>query len=753
MNAPAPFLARARHLGDVLRILAIVAGVVFSVTMARAQVAASWNAVGPPGGTITALRANPVVAGAVYAGTAENGIFYSTDAGRTWSAANSGLAPSSDTGRQQLFAVFALASDGQYLYAATGSGLYYTAAAGAPSWLPLAGPTNGPQLTMLAYDIVTQRLFAASNVPDGAAPRVFSKSLAPPAVPTAPNWLTSTLPDSTLGAVVSGLAVVPPPGPGTSGGLLVSVGNTVQAATLLTSAPDLVWNNADPNGTLAAGSVNAVAWSADFSQAYACSSSIPFSSGNPLDAQPLWLPLPVAGAGAEPFTCTGFVSIPFSAAGTPPQLLLGTDQGAFVSSNGTSFDATGRMPTSPAANDFAVVTSGNNGTELLVAGGFGVGATPLSALAPAAAWSARNGPASVAAGGANARLNNTSTWDTAVLGSTLFASVSTNHYRDVLASNDGGATWASTGIASVLGALETPTRLLADATAGVLYVASSQGLLAYTPSGSRWTTVGAASIASVSALSLGSTHVFVGTDAGLFAVPRGTSPGTAVPVAAGLASLSVKALLVSGGNVYVGTLDQNSGDHAVSTASEASAAAGMAVWSAFGTSPVGSRITSLLLIDGTLLAGTNGGLLRYATAGSPWVSANVSTDPAAQVSDAFNVVNSLYTDGVTLFVGTGSNGVFVAPYGTAFLWTPLSGSGDTALPSLEVRSLRADGTTLYASTRAGVATLAGLAGTPTPPPTPAPVPGGSSSGGGAFSPLFAVLLMLAVLLLRRRRRA
>ena len=161
----------------------------------------------------------------------------------------------------------------------------------------------------------------------------------------------------------------------------------------------------------------------------------------------------------------------------------------------------------------------------------------------------------------------------------------------------------------------------------------------------------------------------------------------------------------------------------------------------------------LLLIDGTLLAGTNGGLLRYATAGSPWVSANVSSDPAAQVSDAFNVVNSLYTDGVTLFVGTGNNGMFVAPYGTAFLWTPFSGSGDTALPSLEVRSLRADGTTLYASTRAGVATLAGLAGTPTPPPAPTPDPGGSSSGGGAFSSLFAVLLMLAVLLLRRRREA
>lgn len=751
MKLPAPYAALAGHFGGLMRALVMAAAASIAVTAAHAQVSAIWSAVGPPGGTTTAVRANPVVAGAVYAGTAENGIFYSTDAGLTWAAASSGLAPSNDTGRQQLYAVFALASDGQYMYAATGSGLYYSAADGAPQWLPLAGPANAPRLTMLAFDAGTQRLFAASDVTDGVtAPRIYSKTLAPPAAPTVPAWVSSALPDSTIGAVVNGLAVVAQPGPGASGGLLVAVGNTVQAASLLTAAPDLVWSNADPAATLSAGSVNAVAWSADFSQAYACSGSTPFSSGNPLDAQPLWLPLTMVGAGADPFSCTAFVSIPIAAGGAP-NLLLGTDQGAFTSSDGLRFDALGGMAISPAANDFALVTSTGGATEVLVAGGFGVGATPLSSLAPAATWSARSGPASVAAGGANARLNNVSTWDTAVIGSTLFATVSTNHYRDVLASADGGATWTSTGISAVLSPLDTPTQLLADAANGVLYVASSQGLHAYTPSGSRWVTVGATAIGAVSALSLGSTHVFVGTDAGLFAVARGTAPGSAVPVAAGLTSLSVKALLVAGGNVYVAALDPNSGDHAVSTASESSVAAGTAVWAAFGTSPVGSRVTAMLLIDNTLLVATNGGLLRYATAGAPWVSANVSADPTAQVSDAFNVANSLFTDGVTIFAATGNNGVFIAPYGTSFLWTPFSGNGDTALPSLEVRSLRGSGTTLYASTRAGVATLPGLAGTPTPPPGPTPDPGGSSSGGGAFSPVFAALLLLAVGLLRRRR--
>ena len=139
MKLPAPYAALAGRFGGLMRALVMASAASIAVTAAHAQVSAIWSAVGPPGGTTTAVRANPVVAGAVYAGTAENGIFYSTDAGLTWAAASSGLAPSNDTGRQQLYAVFALASDGQYMYAATGSGLYYSAADAAPQWLPLAG--------------------------------------------------------------------------------------------------------------------------------------------------------------------------------------------------------------------------------------------------------------------------------------------------------------------------------------------------------------------------------------------------------------------------------------------------------------------------------------------------------------------------------------------------------------------------------------------------------------------------------------
>lgn len=732
-----------------------VAGALAGLTV-HAQGVVSWNSVGPPGGTTTAVRASPLTAGAVYAGTGENGIFYSTDSGRHWFSANTGLVPTSDTGRQQLLSVSALASDGQYMYAATGTGLYYSAASGSPQWLPLPGPTNAPLLTMLSFDPATRRLFAASDATDGVnAPRIFSKTLALSADPAAAAWNSSALPDATIGAVVNGLAIIPAMG-GLPGALLVAVGNGMQAASILGTTVDLNWVDADPAATLATGSVRAVSYSTDFSQAYACSGSIPFASGNPLDPLSPWLPLNLVGAGSDPFNCTGFYSIPFAATGLPPSIVLGTDQGAFASSDGVQFAATGRMAVSPAANDFALVTATGASPELLVAGGFGVGALAPADLAANAAWSDRSGPASVAAGGSNARLNNAAATDVAVLGGLLFASVSTNHYRDVLASADGGATWSTTGISAVLNPFDEPSRLVADAANGVLYVGTTQGLLAYSPAASRWSAVGAATIGSVSSLALGAHHVYAGTDAGLFAVPLGTSPAGAVPVAAGLSSLAIKAVLVAGGNVYAATFDEPSGTHAVSTAGEPAVAAGTATWAEFGISPVGpNRVTSLLLVGDTLLAGTNGGLVRYATAASPWASANVSSDPAAQLSDAFGVVNSLYTDGLTLYVGTGNNGVFIAPFGTSFLWTAFSGSGDTALPSPEVRSLLGVGSTLYAATRAGIASFDGISGAPAPTPNPTPAPGDSSSGGGAFSVAFAALLLLAVLLLRGRgpRRA
>ena len=79
----------------------------------------------PPGGDVRALAIDPITPRTLYAGTYGGGVFKSTDAGATWSAANTGL---DSTG------VTALAIDPNTpstLYAGTGGGVFKSTDAGA----------------------------------------------------------------------------------------------------------------------------------------------------------------------------------------------------------------------------------------------------------------------------------------------------------------------------------------------------------------------------------------------------------------------------------------------------------------------------------------------------------------------------------------------------------------------------------------------------------------------------------------------
>ena len=395
---------------------------------------------------------------------------------------------------------------------------------------------------------------------------------------------------------------------------------------------------------------------------------------------------------------------------------------------------------------------------VFVGAGFGVASAGVTSLAGGVAWAPSNGPAALAAGGPNLRLDNANLVDSAVLGTTLFAAAVGNDYDEVLASSDGGATWTSTHVAGVLGGNDTVISLLPDNAHATLFAATTRGLLAYSPTTAQWSAVAATAITGrVGALSLGSGALFVGTDNGAWAIPLGAAPSAAVPVAAGLSGASVRTLLVSGGNVYAVTIDAND-VNVVSFATETSVAAGTAVWAAYANGPSGTdRITALVPVGGGLLASTNGSLVLFATQGSAWASANTSADPAQQISDPFGAVTGLYSDGMSIYASTGSNGVFVSPLSTSFSWTPYSGSANTALPSMEVHTLRASGSKLYAATRAGLASLSGIAvvGGGTPPPPPPPPPPSSDSGGGALDPgsvLFLLGAVLAMVWLRLPRR-
>jgi hypothetical protein len=466
--------------------------------------------------------------------------------------------------------------------------------------------------------------------------------------------------------------------------------------------------------------------------------------------------------------CNGFATLPLASGGLP-QLLLGTDQGTFVSLDGTQFAATGALQLNSGANAFAVLPASGAPAKVFAGAGFGVASSDVASVSAGSAWSASNGPSSVAPGGSNQRLNNASIADSASVGGTLFAAANDFTYAEVFASTDGGATWSATGIASVLQPGNEILSLAADSANGQLYAATSQGLMAYSTMSQTWSAVGAAVIAGrVSALAVSTNALLIGTDNGLFTAPLNANPAGTTPSAAGLAGNAVKALHVAGGTVYAAVLDVNGNGFVYSAAQSAVEGSAPPVWTPFGTGSTGTlRVTALLYVGSNLLAATNGNLLLYATASTAWSTANTSTNTAQQIADPFGVVSALYSDGHSIFAATGSNGVYVSPVGSSYAWTPVNGSGDSALPSTEVHSLRASGTLLYAATRAGLATVdmstlsatggggtdgggnAGSGSGSLPDNFVAPPNG---SGGGAFGPWPALGLLAAVAALAGARR-
>jgi hypothetical protein len=731
----------------------VVAGLLLAFCgLASAQGStAVWNSIGPAGGTVNALLTIPSSPATIYAGTPEDGIFVSRDTGATWASANVGLPPTTAIGRQTLYAVYGLATDGAFVYAATASGLFYAAIGGAPTWQPMASTGSASPVTLLAFDPNTKRLFAAGGANGGAVASVYVASVGSAAGPLAP-WVTAPLPVP-AGAPVGALAIVPAaPGTLSPAALLASVGTSLFTASIDVADAGLNWIDGDASASLSASSITSLHYSPEFQLAYACNAGAVFYSGNVLDAQVIWLPATVATSSSAAFTCNAFATVPI-ASGAVPQVVLGTDQGIFASPDGVNFAVGGTTGIAASANAFAIGSDAGAPVSVVLTGtNFGVFKTGADTLSGQPSWAAINGPASTMAGGDNLRLNNANIGDLAILGSTLYAAAVTDQYVEVLASADGGATWRATGVGSTLMAGEQVTSLAADGAHSALYAATTQGLLSYSPTSNRWSTVGASTIVGrVGALAVGTGSLFIGTDTGLFAIALSGAPSGSVPVAAGLTGVSVRALHVAGGSVYAATINPDDSNF-IYSAPEASASSGTATWTPFGVGSAGTdRVTSLLLVGTNLLAATNGSLVLYASQGSAWASANISTDPSQQITDAFGAVNSLYTDGVSIYASTGSNGVFVSPFGSAFAWSPFSGSGGSALPSVEVHTLRASGSTLYAATRGGIAAYSGIGGggsnvvaTPTP----------DGSGGGAVDTamaLFLMLLIVATAASRRRR--
>ena len=191
---------------------------------AQAQTPASWVALGPPGGSVSALLVDPASPSGVYAGTPENGVFFSADGGSSWSVANGGLTPAT-VGRQQLFDVHALASDGSFVYAATDAGVFDSPRGATPAWSALAATGAASPVTLLAVDPTSGWLIAAGGAGDGVS--VPGLWVAPSLASSGSGfaWTFVALPAATAGLGIDGLAVVPPSALATTASVLASAGS------------------------------------------------------------------------------------------------------------------------------------------------------------------------------------------------------------------------------------------------------------------------------------------------------------------------------------------------------------------------------------------------------------------------------------------------------------------------------------------------------------------------------------------------
>ena len=710
---------------------------------AMAQFDGNWRSVGPPGGTVLALVKSPRASALLYAGTSQNGIFVSADSGQTWSAANAGLPVTPGSASRT---VRALASDSQYLYAATDAGMFY-ATAGAvagdvPSWNPLPAPglaapmTPMTQMALLTVDVPSGMLFAAAiGVTPGAAPVVYRMPLPALAAQPSAAWIASPLPAEVIGTGIGSMAIVP------GDGLLVSALDRVYSAAIPGGTLPLSWVDADPSrNLLGQGIVEVLHYSADFQQTYACSGSQMFVRVPLLNT---WGATMLANSGPVAIMCNAMASggLP----GAAPLVALATNVGIYFSPDGTGFSAAKSLAVSPSAN--AVMIAGDMAAPVLFVGaGFGVASQPLPIM-PSANWTSGNGPAMPPVSGVNDRLNNANVTDVTVMGTTVYAAVASEQYADVLVSTDAGATWSSTGLTQIAGGLVDIPALASDSTNHVAYAGTSAGLFAL--AAGVWTPVLAAAstnLGTVRSLARDGSRLYVGTDAGAYSVALGGSPATTVAARAGLDALRVSALLAAGGKVYAGTQDINAGTVSVSVAP--SVASGSPAWTDFASGSVGThRVNSLALAGTTLLAGMRGELVSAATLGGTWGNAsNGLRDP----TDPNRVVTALYSDGTTVFAATSSNGIYStavgAGVGAGSMWAPFNGGGAQALPALGVNQLRSDGTLLYAATAGGLASFDGVVPVVMPPPAPGAMPPAADQGGGgggAFD--FWSLLGLALL--------
>jgi len=715
-----------------------------------AQSAPNWSSIGPAGGSLTTLLADPTApTTALYAGSRANGVFFSANSGVTWSTASSGLPAGSQ--------IFALASLGNLVYAATDSGVFVSSAAAAPSWqqVPSTGFTSTGIIKLLTS--VNSTLYMA--VPGES--NVYTHS----AADINRYWNPTTLPN---GAAVWSLGVM-------GGDIAVGSDSAIFLADRIT-APGITWQDSE-FGVMSSfyGEPVVAIVSSSSTLAFACTSAGNVLQGNltaglfTVTWHPLTISLP------NPFNCNGLAVARVNLKSTSV-LTMSTDTGAFVSNE---FDNSlpQQLPVLTAAGQiFPMTTSVNAAIQLnpadpssmLWGTEFGLDSSGID-IFNMPSVSKRNGPSSLAT--PSQRLDNVNVKDFAIVGASWYAIAQSlsGMYMDVMVSNDKGASWSQTNLTS-LTLIQNISVLVADTVRNVLYAGTDQGVYAYTQS-AGWTLV-SPDANSVNALAIGSNVLYVGRDA--ISDLDGSSQVSLLALNLdwminGKASrsinnlptnISVRSLVIAGGSVYAaGTMRDpvtRSYDNKVYFAVDnvTASSVGLPSWSLFGDVksmlPNTTALTQLAVGAGKVFAGGDGFLWQCDGVSGFWTAMKLPSVPNSSPPESESV-NALVSDGSVLYVGVSHGLLAVNLVDSTKPLVLITGAGSGALSSMLVNGLRVLGGRLYVATGAGVST-------PVAAVTDSSGSGSGSGGGCSMStagepdPLLWLLIGIAALQIAYARR-
>ena len=730
-----------KALSTILHLLVLL-GCMLVSSLSWAQSPLSWTSIGPAGGSVTSLLADPAApTSALYAGSVANGIFHSNNAGVTWSSVNGGLPSGSQ--------IYSMVSLGNLIIVATDSGVYASPAGLVSNWKLVPAPTAPvPISTIKLLASVNSILYMAE--PDSS--NVYWLSVVGlDSVITNPIWNSVSLPVLTIDPLqaqhVRSLGIL---------GNDIAVGSD-SVIFIPDHKSGFTWVDSE-SGAVSVSGFNsepiAAIVSASSTLAFAC--TLP---GNVFQADTTVVPLAWQPASSGSLgSCNGLTVAQVNSSGLAV-LAISTNTGAYIS---TAFD-NATLPTSltlikspdfpmTAMVNAAILLNPADRSSLLWATDFGVNSTN-SDSANMSTVSVRNGPVTLAT--PSQRLDNVNVKDVAILGSSMFAIAQSlsDTYMDVMVSNDSGLSWSTTNL-NLVPNIKNIKVLAVDPVRNILFAGTDIGVFSY--QNKAWTLILGAY--DVNTLALGSQYLYVGGDAGqgqgltgLLALNlTGTTSG--LPVALPL-DVGVRALVVTSGSVYVaGVIKDAAGTYANYVYRSADVAISSYSWNQFGNTnsqlPTNAALSRLAVGAGKVFAAGDGFLFQCESETASW--GPVSGLPKTLTGE-FETVSALVSDGAVLYVGT-VHGLLALNLSDSMHkdLVPISGTGASAMSSLAVNGLRVLAGRLYVATAAGISTPTSVAAVNV---------GGASSGGGCSmaiagdpDPLLWLLVALAALQIAYARK-